>query len=241
MKLFGKKEQAKECAKLPRNLVWGAIIGLIFGICLTFVTGCYQGGWIGYTIAAFLIILTVFFGCWVGKNGGWKLLYHEDVYYRVGGYVAFGLLLFLCSWAIFFFLVAKNGLLSNSFVVQKLLKSQIDTGIGPWGAKAFGETWTIFGKEFDVAETVGVWGNVIVLTLKYFLNHLVFVIPFVFMLNFVKVGKWNLGSIYFALYTIMWGAAVGTRSQLFPTGADLMSGSLLVFARYGIWIWYSYL
>lgn len=242
MKLMGKKEKVTISEKkLPWNIILGTAAGLGIGVGLSFITDCYNGNWIGYLAAVVLIVFGTFFGYWVGKNNGLKLLFHEDVYYRVGGYVAFGLILFLCSWAIFFFLVKKNNLLYDSLVIQKLFKPEINSGIGPWGVKVFGETWKIAGKEYKVAEAVGIWGNVFWMTVKYFLNHLVFVIPFIFLMNYVKIGKWNLSAIYFALYTIMWGAAVGTNSLTFPVGDNAMAGPLVVFARYGLWVWFSYL
>lgn len=237
MKLLGK--QANKTGLL--KVLAGTALGLAIGIALSFATACYDGGWLGYGIAAALIGFAAVLGYWIGKNGGWKLLYHEDVYYRIGGYVAFGLILFLATWALFFFGIKRQNLLYDSFVIQKLFKSDIIPTIGDWGTKTFGETWKIFGREHKVAETVGTWGNVLVLTFKYFLNHLVFVIPFILMMNLIKIGRWNLSVIYFAVYTIMWGAVVGSNSLAFPVGNNPMAGPIVVFARYGLWVWFSYL
>lgn len=243
MKLVGKKEKQKisEKKSLPWNMIIGTIVGLGIGVGLSFITDCYNGNWIGYSSVVVFILFGAWLGYWVGKNNGLKLLFHDDVYYRVGGYVAFGLILFLCTWALFFFVVKKSDLMYDSFVVQKLFKQEINNGIGTWGTKVFGETWKIAGKEYKVAEAVGIWGNVFWFTLKYFLNHMVFVIPFIFLMNYIKIGKWNLSVIYFALYTIMWGAVVGTNSLTFPVGENPMAGPLVVFARYGLWVWFSYL
>jgi hypothetical protein len=176
------------------------------------------------------------------KTGGFfNLLFHEDIYYRMGGFLLLGLVIFFISWAIFAFGVKKPGLLANSFVVQKLFKVEAATTMGPWGAETFGKTWRIFGKTVDVAKTVGLWGNVGVITFKYFFNHLIFVFIFIFLFNLVKVGRWNLGMIYFMLLTVMWGAVVGTNSMSFPTGDNQMVGSLLLFGRYGVWTWFAYL
>jgi hypothetical protein len=230
---MGKKEKATvPTKKLSWGIISGAVVGLGIGVALTFITDCYGSGALGYSIATALILFATFFGYWVGKNQGFKLLQHEDVYYRVGGYVAFGLILFLCTWAVFFFLVKKPNLLADSFMIQKMFKSDVVTTLGDWGAKTFGS---------KMGKPVGVWANVLLLTFKYFLNHLIFVIPFIFVLNFFKIGKWNLSAIYFTLYTIMWGAAVGTGPMAFPSGENQMAGSLIVFARYGLWVWFSYL
>jgi hypothetical protein len=182
------------------------------------------------------------------KAGGVKmgkkfanLLFHEDVYYRLGGFLILGLLIFFVTWAIFAFGIRKTGLLTDSFIVQKLYKVETATTIGPWGAKTFGATWNFFGKKLDVAKAVGLWGNVGVITLKYFLNHLIFVVIFIFLFNLVKIGRWNLGLVYFVLLTVMWGAAVGSNSLSFPTGENQMLGSLILFGRYGVWTWFAYL
>lgn len=170
-----------------------------------------------------------------------NLLFHEDVYYRMGGYLILGLVIFFITWAIFAFGVKKPGLLSDSFVVQKLFKVETAPTIGQWGVKTFGKTCKLFGKSFDVAKTVGVWGNVAVITLKYFFNHLVFVFIFIFLLNLFKIGRWNLGMIYFLLLTILWGVVVGSNSMGFPVGDNQILGSLILFGRYGVWYWFSYL
>jgi hypothetical protein len=176
------------------------------------------------------------------KPGGvLNLLFHEDVYYRMGGFLILGLLIFFVSWAVFAFLVKKPGLLTDSFMVQKLFKIQTVATIGPWAVKSFGKNWTLFGKTVDVAKAFGTWGNVALLTLKYFFNHLFFVFIFIFLLNLFKVGRWSMGLIYFLIFTVMWGAVVGTNSMSFPTGENQLLGSLILFGRYGVWIWFSYL
>lgn len=183
---------------------------------------------------------------WLGKIAGfckkiWDLLFHEDVYYRIGGYLIIGLLLFLISWAFFAFGIKKTGMVIDSFLVQKLFKQEVVRTIGPWGAKTFGETWKIFAWKIEVSKAFAVWGNVFLLTFKYFLNHLVFVILFILCLNHFKIGRWNLGLVYFLVYTVLWGVVVGTSSLLFPAGSNLVLGPLVLFARYGLWTWFSYL
>ena len=175
------------------------------------------------------------------KSGFCNLLFHEDIYYRMGGFLLLGLVIFFISWAIFAFGVKKSGLMTDTFIVQKLFKVETASTMGQWGAKTFGKTWHLFGKSVDVAKTVGLWGNVGVITLKYFLNHLIFVAIFIFLFNLVKIGRWNLGMIYFLLLTVLWGAVVGTNSMNFPTGDNQLVGSLILFGRYGVWTWFAYL
>jgi hypothetical protein len=176
------------------------------------------------------------------KKGGFsKLLFHDDIYYQMGGFLILGLVVFFISWAIFAFGVKKSGLFADTFVVQKLFKVEAATTIGPWGAKTFGKTWHLFGKPVDVAKTVGLWGNVSIITFKYFFNYLIFVFVFIFLFNLVKIGRWNLGMIYYLLLTVMWGAVVGTNSMSFPAGDNQLVGSLLLFGRYGVWNWFAYL
>ncbi|HBE80981.1 MAG TPA: hypothetical protein DDW65_24815 [Firmicutes bacterium] len=164
-----------------------------------------------------------------------NLLFHEDIYFRICGFLIFGLLLFFASWAFFSFVYNKINLMENSFMVQKFFSPQIVKGIGPWAAKLFGS------HNADVIKNFGIWGNVILLTVENFFNHLAFVIIFIFIFNYFRIGRWNMSLIYFALYTIMWGAAMGTLSLPFPTGSNRILGSLILFARYGLWIWFSYL
>lgn len=171
----------------------------------------------------------------------YNLLFHEDVYYRIGGYLVFGLVLFLVAWAIFQFALVRPNLLGDSFMVQKLFKVQIVNTLGTWGAKHFGETWQIFQWKINVADTFKIWGNVFLLTFTYFLNHLIFVIPFILFFNFFKVSRWNLGAIYFGFYTVLWGVVTGTQSLTFPYGANQVFGPLILFARFGLWTWFSYL
>ncbi len=180
------------------------------------------------------------------KNPGffakvYRLLFHEDVYCRIGGYLIFGLLLFLISWAICQFGIKKTNLLADSFMVQKIFSSETVKTFGSWGAGHFGKTWTILKWKLDVAKEFDTWGNVFVLTFKYFVNHLAFIIPFIFLLNFFKVGRWNFGAVYFAFYTVLWGIAIGSQSLSFPTGTNVVLGSLILFARFGLWTWFSYL
>ncbi len=171
----------------------------------------------------------------------YNLLFHEDVYLRIGGYLIFGLLIFFASWAFCSFVFNKINLMENTFMVQKLFKAQIVKTIGPWGVKTFGETWNIASWSIDVNKAFTTWGNVLWQTILNFLNHLVFVIIFIFFLNNFKIGRWNMGLVYFGLYTIMWGATTGTLSLPFPTGSERILGSLILFARYGLWVWFSYL
>lgn len=169
------------------------------------------------------------------------LIFHEDVYYKIGGYLILGLLLFFATWAIFMFLVKKPNLLADSLMVQKLFKVQTLKSLGPWGAKTFGTTWHLFSWKIDVAKAFAVWGNVILITFEFFLNHLIFIILFIFGLNLFKIGRINLGVIYFGLYTILWGITIGTGSLSYPVGNNAVWGSLVLFARYGLWNWFSYL
>lgn len=167
----------------------------------------------------------------------YNLLFHEDLYYRIGGYLIFGLLLFIITWAFFMFLHKSPNLLRDSLIVKKLFKTEIIKSFGPWDNKAFNMDWNLFSLKIKVGNFI----NVALLTLKFFLNHLLFVFCFIFVLNLFKIGRWNLSLIYFAFYTIMWGMVIGTYSLPFPYGADQLTGSLILFARFGLWTWFSYM
>lgn len=226
---FGKKE------------ILGSLIGLISGLAMAFFAGFFQPIAAMIIIAVCLTLLVTYYGYWIGKNGGWKLFSHEDIYYRILATVAFGLLLFLVGWLIAFLTLPHTGFMSGSFMAQKMFQSAIDPNMGLWGANTFGKTWNFFGKELVVSEVIGIWGNVLRLTFLYFVEHLIFIFIFIFALSLVKIGKWTLSGIYFALYTLMWAVTVASNSLPFPTGGNLMSGPLVMFFRYGLWIWFAYL
>ncbi len=167
----------------------------------------------------------------------YNLLFHEDLYYRLGGFLIFGLLLFLIVWAVMILFIKKPNLMADSFVVQKFFKPEVLKSFGPWDEQSFKATWNIFGWKPVVGNVI----NVILLMFEYFLNHLVFVLIFIFGLNLFKIGRWSFSMIYFVFYTIMWGVAAGTNSLSFPVGSDPVLGSLILFARFGLWTWFSYM
>lgn len=167
----------------------------------------------------------------------YNLLFHEDLYYRLGGFLVFGLVLFLIVWAVMIVFFKAPNLMSDSFVVQKFFKPEVLKSFGPWDAKSFSAVWDIFGWKLVAGNVI----NVILLMFEYFLNHLVFVLIFIFGLNLFKIGRWSFSMIYFGFYTIMWGVAAGTNSLSFPVGTDQVLGSLILFARFGLWTWFSYM
>ena len=180
----------------------------------------------------------------------YNLLFHEDIYLRIGGYLLFGLLLFLISWACFTFILNKTNLMQDTFMVQKIYKVSTSESIGKWGASHFGATWKIpavklgslkLGGDVNVQDFFRVWGNVLWLTLQYFVQYLLIALVFIFFLNYFKIGKCNLGLVYFGIFTVFWGAVIGTDSLQFPTGTDKVFGPLVLFLRYGLWNWFSYL
>ena len=167
----------------------------------------------------------------------YNLLFHGDVYYRIGGYLLFGLLLFLISWLVFFFVVKQSNTFNHTFMVQKVFKTNIYKGIGAWALKTFGEAWKIFGQTISPKNFFAIsW-----LTVEYFVQQLLIVTGFIFFFNYFKVGRWNLGLLYMAFITIMWGGVIGTNSLDFPFGDNKVFGPLLLFTRFGLWYWFAYL
>ncbi len=176
-----------------------------------------------------------------GKEGFLKktynLLFSEDIYRRIGGYLLFGLLLFIISWLTFAFVIKQSNSFNHTFMVQKLFKLNIYKGVGDWALKTFGEkwkiiVWTIAPKNFFAIA----W-----LTIEYFVQQLLIVGVFVFFFNYFKIGRWNLGLVYMILLTIMWGGVIGTNSLDFPFGDNKVFGPLLLFTRFGLWYWFAYL
>jgi hypothetical protein len=166
-----------------------------------------------------------------------QLFFHEDVYYRMFGYLIFGLILFLITWAVVNFIVRKPNLLYDSYLIQKIWKADFYKTVGAWATKSFGESWQILRWDLKVSNVFAI----LALTIQYFVNHLIFVIPFILGLNFFKISRWNLGTIYFGFYTILWGIAIGSGPMLYPTISHPVFGPLLLFSQYGLVAWFAYL
>ncbi len=176
------------------------------------------------------------------KKGGFlsrvgNLLFHEDLFFRVMGYLLFGIIFFLLAWGVCFFMFHKPNMLNKSFMVEKFLQFKWHQAFGAWGAQSFGETWKVFGLEIVVKEFFAVAA----LMVQYFINYLIIALVFVFGLNLFRVGRLNLSLIYLASYAVLWGAVAGSDSMLYPTGENKVFGTLLTFARFGLPLLFSYI
>ena len=77
------------------------------------------------------------------------LLFSDDVYQRMAGFLLWGLVIIAVTWAVAFFCL-PDGLLENTMIVKKLFGVKGSTRPGEWGLKWLGETAKIFGREFTV-------------------------------------------------------------------------------------------
>ena len=168
-----------------------------------------------------------------------KLLFSEDVYRRVGGYLLWGLLFFALAWVCGYFLLSE-GALKNTWLVDKIFGIRGSDNFGMEWANRLGETFKIFKWEFNTAETFDTWGNIFLVTLKTFAHHFLIVLIFIFFLNRFKVGRFPLALFYFLLYTILTGLVVGTDSYPYPAQGLTRIGALVTFLRFGLWVWFSY-
>lgn len=168
-----------------------------------------------------------------------ELLFSEDVYRRIGGYLLAGLVIFALAWLCGYFLLGE-GALKKTLLVDKLfgVKGVADLGRGLAGR--LGKSFTIFKWEFDTAEVIETWGNTLLVTGKIFLHHFLIVLVFIFFLNRFRVGRFSLGLYYFFLYTVLTGLVVGTNSYPYPAQGLVRAGALVTFLRFGLWIWFSY-
>ncbi|HEY8391561.1 MAG TPA: hypothetical protein VIL83_02395 [Capillibacterium sp.] len=168
-----------------------------------------------------------------------ELLFSEDVYRRIGGYLVAGLLVFAVAWVCGYFLL-KEGALKNTLLVDKLfgVKGVADLGRGLAGR--LGKSFKIFKWEFDTAEVIETWGNTLLVTGKIFAHHFLIALVFIFFLNRFKVGRFPLALFYFFLYTVLTGLVVGTNSYPFPAQGLIRAGALVTFLRFGLWVWFSY-
>lgn len=168
-----------------------------------------------------------------------ELVFSEDVYRRIGGYLIWGLLLFAVTWAIGYFLLGE-GVLKNTWLVDKLFGVKGSNNLGTWWANRLGETIRFFKWQFDTADTFETWGNILLVTFKIFAHHFLIVLFFIFFLNRFKVGRFPLALFYFILYTLLIGLVAGTNSFPYPAQGLTRLGALVTFLRFAIWVWFSY-
>lgn len=168
-----------------------------------------------------------------------KLVFSEDVYRRVGGYLLCGLLLFVVAWVIGYFLLPE-GFLKNTWLVDKIFGVKGSETIGTWWADRLGETFKLFKWEISTEESFGTWGNVLFVTVKVFAHYFFFALLFVLFLNRFKVGRFSLALFYFLFYSFLTGLVVGTNSYPYPAQGLVRVGALVTFLRFGIWVWFSY-
>lgn len=169
----------------------------------------------------------------------YELLYHEDVYRRMGGFLLWGFVLLLLSWTVGFFLI-KTPFLRESFFVEKLFgdKGLAET-FGKWGEGWLGSQFNIFKWKLDTAPTFNTWGNVLLITLKNYGHSLIVAFLFIFCLNHLRIKRFPLGYFFIGLYTIMIGFVIGTNSYVFPAQWNSTIGAVVTFARYGFWEWFA--
>lgn len=168
-----------------------------------------------------------------------NLLFHDDVYKRIGGILLGGLIIFSIAWAFSFFFL-KEGTLKDTFLVDKLFGVKGTTSFGQWGTKWLGESFKLFKWEFKSADVFNTWGNVLLVTGKNFLHHFIVFLIFIFLLNRFRVGRLPLGLVYFLIYTVLIGVVVGTNSYDYPAQGYTTLGALVTFLRFGIWVWFAY-
>lgn len=169
----------------------------------------------------------------------YNLLFDEDVYKRMKGFLIWGLVIFAVVWALSFFFLPEKAL-KDTLLVEKLFGTKGTTGFGEWGVKKLGETYKIFKWEFSTETVFNTWGNVFLVTLKTFLHHLVMVFLFLFLLNRFRIGRFPLGYFYFLVYTILMAVVVGTNSYVYPPQWSAALGALGTFIRFGIFEWFAY-
>ena len=171
-----------------------------------------------------------------GMNG---LLFSDDVYKRIGGFLLWGILILIICWGISGLTLERN-LLHRTFLVEKLFGVKGTESFGELGVKWLGEKFSFLKWEFETAKTFNTWGNVVVVTARSFAHHLVIAFFFIFLLNRFKIGRLSLGLFFFFVYSVFSGMVVGTDSLAFPAQFDNLLGPVVTFLRYGIWVWFAY-
>lgn len=176
------------------------------------------------------------FNPFAGMNG---LLFNDDVYKRIGGFLLWGILILVICWAVSGFTLQRN-IFNKTFLVEKLFGIKGTEVFGSWGVNWLGEKFSFFKWEFETAKTFNTWGNVLVVTAKNFAHHLVIAFVFIFFLNRFKIGGLSMGLFFFFIYSVLSGMVVGTDSLAFPGQFNNILGPVVTYLRYGIWIWFAY-
>ncbi|HEX2954330.1 MAG TPA: hypothetical protein VHR47_10155 [Bacillota bacterium] len=170
----------------------------------------------------------------------YELLFHEDVYFRrIGGFLLWGIILLVISWAVGYLFI-KNPVLKDTFLVNKLFGIKGSAAYGKWGVEHFGKQLHFFKWSVDTLSFFNTWVNVVVVTLKNFAHNLVIAFLFIFVLNHFRIKRFPLGYFFFALFTIATGLVVGTNSYIFPPQWSKQIGAVITFIRFGFWQWFAY-
>jgi hypothetical protein len=167
------------------------------------------------------------------------LLFSDDVYQRMAGFLLWGLVIIAVTWAVAFFCL-PDGLLENTMIVRKIFGIRGSTRPGEWGFKWLGETAKIFGREFSPEDLFGTWGNILLVTGKIFLHHLLVVFAFIFLFNRFRIRRLPFGYLYFLVYTILLALAAGTESFTYPPQGDTVLGEIILFLRFALIEWFAY-
>jgi hypothetical protein len=167
------------------------------------------------------------------------LLFSDDAYKRIRGFLLWGLVIIAVTWLVAFFCL-PDGILENTMIVKKLFGVKGSTRPGEWGLKWLGETAKIFGREFTPEEVFDNWGNILLVTGKIFLHHLLPVFVFIFLFNRFRIGRVPLGYLYFLVYTVLQGIAAGTESFTYPAQGDGVWGVIILFLRFALIEWFAY-
>lgn len=169
----------------------------------------------------------------------YELLFSDDVYQRMAGFFLWGLVIIAVTWVVAFFCLPE-GILQNTMIVEKIFGIQGSTRPGEWGLKWLGETAGIFGREFNPESLFDTWGNILLVTGKTFLHHLLVVFVFIFLFNRLRIRRLPLGYLYFLVFTVLVGIAAGTKSYPYPPQGDTFFGMLILFCRFALIEWFAY-
>lgn len=178
----------------------------------------------------------------------YELLFHEDVYRRIGGFLLWGFVFLGVSWAIGFFLI-KEPIFKDTLMVDKIFGiAGIRDTFGNWGVRWLGTEFRFlnFGPglklsmmEHNTMEVFNVWGNVLFVMLKVFAHNLIIALVFILGLNLFRIKRFPLGYFFFGLFTLLTGLVVGTNAYTFPPQWAKQIGAVVTFARFGLWQWFA--
>ena len=151
--------------------------------------------------------------------GIWRIakenLSSEDVFKRMGALALWTGFIFIIVWLVSFILLRAK-VFEGTWLTERIFGISAPKGMHKPGT----------GPDLNY------WPRVLLVSGKIFLHYLILTVM-IFLLNHLRVGRTNLGYIFFFIYVAFMAVVVGTNG--FPYYAATKLGALITFVRFALW------